>query len=174
LGDRNPKIAEENRLLLLVNAHQSIEAIYLPASDGLDATIPAISHNRCPDQHCNETFLRERISQELSRAGPLRLKVIWDETLYEQYSCLVANPANLSSSRIGDLGFSAETLPSVATAFLANAFIDQLPVSIPELTGNLNPRVLGSMTPGSLVNFRNFVLEISKVTPSIMKLRDAI
>ena len=73
-----------------------------------------------------------------------------------------------------DFGYSKNSLDAVATAFLANAFVDQLPVSIPGLTGNLSPRILGSLTPGSLVNFRNFVLETSKVSPSIMKLRDAV
>ena len=70
--------------------------------------------------------------------------------------------------------FSIHLVAATASAFLANAFVDQLPVSIPEITGNTNPRVLGTLTPGSLVNFRNFVLEASKVSPAIMRLRDAV
>ena len=173
LGDRDPKIAEENRLLLR-HTNKAIEVIYLPASDGLDATIPAITHDRYSAQEFNQEPLQQLADRVKQLTSSLRLKIIWDETFKNEYEPVLANQSCFSSSLISDFGFCQETFSSVATAFLANAFIDQLPVSIPELTGNMNPRVLGSMTPGSLVNFRNFVLQISKVTPSIMKLRNAI
>jgi 1,6-anhydro-N-acetylmuramate kinase len=77
-------------------------------------------------------------------------------------------------STLDDFGFTVDSVRAAGVALLANSFIDQLPMSIPELTGNPCPRVLGCLTPGSIVNFRRFVLETSKVTPTVMKLRDAI
>ena len=99
----------------------------------------------------------------------LNLRLILSDDLGD----VSAEPSVLSSS-LKEFGYSRQAIDAVSSAFLANAFVDQLPVSIPNLTGNQAPRILGSLTPGSLVNFRNFVLEASKVSPSIMKLRDAV
>lgn len=166
LGDRNPKVAQEHRLLYLNRASQS-RYYFLPASDGLDATLPAIEliPSEVPDVESELSNLVERFRPQ---DESMSLIVVSEKPMPTNLG--LAGETEIIS--LSDFGFSH--LDSVATAFLANAFVDQLPISLPGLTGNQNPRVLGTLTPGSLVNFRNYVLQASKVTPSIMKLRDAI
>lgn len=175
LADRNPKVAEENRLLLL-NRDNQINAVFLPASDGLDSTLPQIEHSIFDKQNFTEDALESLLQEYRHDDSGLNLRLIAEQELLATvpYSAEKLRVTGVLHSCLEQMGYQDQSLDAVATAFLANAFVDQLPVSLPFLTGNQNPRVLGSMTPGSLVNFRRFVLETSKVTPAIMKLRDAI
>ena len=168
LGDRNPRVSEEDRLLVL-NAKPNWQVYFLPASDGLDAKLPEIGFFNLDDGQDHVQSVNQIIDQCLASRKGLRLRVI-----FEKESGIKTSQTDdrVASSSLEEFGI--QNIDSVATAFMANSFIDQLPVSIPDLTGNQNPKVLGSLTPGSLVNFRNFVHQSSKVTPSIMKLRDAI
>ena len=184
LGDRNPKVAEENRVLIRTGCETPF-AILLPASDGLDATLPAVRKIPFDEKKGLSSdgngdlppeWLRLNWFQEDSFGDGLPWNLIID--LEKWANPLADRVAELKLqarvSTLGENGLQETSVDAVATAFLANAFIDQLPASLPDLTGNPNPRVLGSLTPGSMVNLRNLTLEISKVTPSIMKLRDAI
>lgn len=175
LADRDPRIAEENRLLVWRNELGPV-AYYLPASDGLDAVLPAIQVRQFSrdestrDASTCAAWIDELVQWGRAIDANLKLRVILDESIkvpeWSTDECAI--------SGLEEFEVSGSAITAVASAFLANAFVDQLPVSIPDLTGNQTPRILGSLTPGSLVNFRNFVLETSKVTPSIMKLRDAV
>ena len=57
LGDRNPKVANENRLFVFAEEAQ-IKAYFLPASDGLDAVLPRIEFSKI-DQAGKEIQLSE-------------------------------------------------------------------------------------------------------------------
>lgn len=182
LGDRNPKIAEENRLLLLCR-HSGLVGYFLPASDGLDAVLPdiqvfEIQPERSAEKAEGSQNLSDLIRDLLQRFPDLGLRVVQGDPKVEQWiqglDTGQFESQNVAMDPIEVFGFSSGSIDAAATAFLGNSFIDQLPASIPGITGNGNPRVLGSLTPGSLVNFRQCILEASKVSPSIMKLRDAI
>ncbi len=185
LADRNPRIAEENRLLLRVSNRDKerglMQATYLPASDGLDAVLPEIQFFDQEQNHQESTYdFVARACHAIQQRNQTIDRMIIDDQFpnldisSEDLLQTDAIKSNDCISKLADFGFDHCSFDAAATAILANSYIDQLPISHPELTGNSNPRVLGAATPGSLVNFRNFVLETAKVTPTIMKLRDAI
>ena len=170
LGDRSPKIAEENRLLVLACDGRTM-IYYLPASDGLDSVLPEIEVREVGtfESPGQADALKQWVAKYFEHSQPMSLRVVANSPLPFPVSEI---DDTICFSLLDE--FSIHRIEPVASAFLANAFVDQLPVSIPDITGNPNPRVLGCLTPGSLVNFRNYVLQASKVSPAIMKLRDAV
>lgn len=185
LADRNQKIAVENRLLLRVSncdiKQKRVQATFLPASDGLDAVLPEIQFFQ-QELKVNESvadFVSKACQTIKQRNQTIERVIVADGFPdFDVSECdLLQNEGTESRdsiSKLAEFGFDDRGFDAAATAVMANGYIDQLPISHPDLTGNTNPRVLGAATPGSLVNFRNFVLETAKVTPTIMKLRDAI
>ena len=183
LADRNPKIAVENRLLLRISDSAEgrlAQATFLPASDGLDAVLPEVQfvEQELKENDSVSDFV-SNACREIHQTGQAIERLILSDD-FPDFDLLVCelkprdSPVDDQVSALADFGFDDRGFDAAATAVMANGYIDQLPISHPDLTGNLNPRVLGAATPGSLVNFRNFVLETAKVTPTIMKLRDAI
>ncbi|MDB4650181.1 anhydro-N-acetylmuramic acid kinase [Pirellulaceae bacterium] len=182
LADRNQRIAEENRLLVRVSKRDKdrrlMQATYLPASDGLDAVLPDIQFFH-QEQESTLDFVASACHAINQRNQIIDRLIIdddcpnFDTSAKDRFQTDPICPIDCIST-LADFGFDHGSFDAAATAILANSYIDQFPISHPELTGNSNPRVLGAATPGSLVNFRNFVLETAKVTPTIMKLRDAI
>ncbi|MDG2468337.1 MAG: anhydro-N-acetylmuramic acid kinase [Pirellulaceae bacterium] len=167
-ADRHEKIAEENRVFVRT-ARNKTELVWLPASDGLDAIIPEIKYSEHPavDSSQVNDLVRQYVE---SSKEPVHRIIDGSSGQTVQENSL----EGIQVSTLDDFGFTVDSVRAAGVALLANSFIDQLPMSIPELTGNPCPRVLGCLTPGSIVNFRRFVLETSKVTPTVMKLRDAI
>lgn len=164
LADRHEKVAVENRLLILAK-NETTMAYWLPASDGLDLELPELvcAELKSPTQS-------ERVNELANLFSTVETHHVYcdeeSESLAEGFS-----------RKAGGIPYDAvqfDSLNATSVGLLASFLVDQLPASIPFLTGNPNPRILGAVTPGSLNNFRKFVLEMSKVTPSVMKLRDAI
>ena len=65
-------------------------------------------------------------------------------------------------------------LDAASAAIMAMMFVDQMPVSIPWLTGCAQPRTAGCLTPGSPASFRRLVMEMGDTRPPVMKLKDAV
>ncbi len=69
-----------------------------------------------------------------------------------------------------DCGSLAATVPAV----LGLMSMDQMPSSLPGLTGTFAPRMLGRITPGAPANWRQVVINMADFQPPAMKLRDVI
>ncbi len=65
-------------------------------------------------------------------------------------------------------------LDAATTAMFGLMHIDQMPVSVPWLTGCEFPRVAGRLTPGSPASFRRLIMEMGDSQPPVMKLREAV
>ena len=63
---------------------------------------------------------------------------------------------------------------AVMTAILGAMSVDQMPANVPELTGANSQRILGRLTPGSPMNWRQLVCEMADFQPPAMRLRDAV
>jgi 1,6-anhydro-N-acetylmuramate kinase len=73
-----------------------------------------------------------------------------------------------------DFNYSSVGLNPVSVAMMGLMHIDQMPLSVPELTGCAVPRVAGRLTPGSLSHFRRLIMEMADTNPPTMKLREAV
>jgi 1,6-anhydro-N-acetylmuramate kinase len=67
----------------------------------------------------------------------------------------------------------SETLATIA-AMLGFLAIDQMPASLPWLTGCTTPQVLGRITAGRPSNWRQLLVEMADYRPPVMKLNDAV
>lgn len=68
----------------------------------------------------------------------------------------------------------ADALDAVVAATLGMMHIDQLPASLPWLTGCSIPRLHGRITPGRPAHWRNLINEMADYHPPAMKLREAV
>jgi 1,6-anhydro-N-acetylmuramate kinase len=72
------------------------------------------------------------------------------------------------------INYHPPSLPAVTAAIMALMHLDQMPVTIPWISGSELPRVLGRLTPGSPANWRRVIMEMGDCRPPAMKLREAI
>lgn len=73
-----------------------------------------------------------------------------------------------------DSGIDASNVLAAEAALLGVLNIDQMQANIPWLTGAVEPRLLGRLTPGCPSNWRNLIRDMSDFRPPAMKLKDAI
>jgi 1,6-anhydro-N-acetylmuramate kinase len=73
-----------------------------------------------------------------------------------------------------DLAIPAGCLQTAGVAILGLLHLDQTPANVPAITGARTPRVLGSLTPGSLSNWHRLVRELAAAKPTVVSLRSAI
>jgi hypothetical protein len=59
-------------------------------------------------------------------------------------------------------------------ALLGLLHLDQVPAAATAITGARTPRVLGRLTPGSLVHWHRLVRELAALRPSAVALRSAV
>jgi anhydro-N-acetylmuramic acid kinase len=81
---------------------------------------------------------------------------------------------NIPVVRTADLGIDSEALGPACAAILAFFHIDQVPASLPEVTGAEVARVLGSLTPGSPQSWQRLLSTIHGTRPMVRPLRSAI
>jgi anhydro-N-acetylmuramic acid kinase len=81
---------------------------------------------------------------------------------------------NVPVVRTADLGIDSEALGPACAAILAFFHIDQVPASLPEVTGAEVARVLGSLTPGSPQSWQRLLSAIHGTRPTVRPLRSAI
>jgi 1,6-anhydro-N-acetylmuramate kinase len=73
-----------------------------------------------------------------------------------------------------ELGIPAGYLQTAGAALLGVLHLDQTPANVPAITGARTPRVLGSLTPGSLSNWHRLLRELAAARPAVVSLRSAI
>ncbi|MGI9519563.1 MAG: anhydro-N-acetylmuramic acid kinase [Pirellulaceae bacterium] len=73
-----------------------------------------------------------------------------------------------------EINFQPEFLRSSTAAIAGLMHIDQMPLTIPWMTGSEMPRVLGRLTAGSPGNWRRVIMEMGDSRPPVMTLREAI
>ncbi len=167
-ADRNERVSNCRRSLLLVG--DSVVLYHLPASDGLDADLPAIERHVLADVHELEESLRVNHSEqphELLIAAPREIEI----ALIQQFS---QSLPWLSVAGISTLGFSSTAIPAVVASLLGLLHIDQMPANVPWLTGAASQRILGRLTPGRPANWRQLVRAMADFQPAAMKLKDAV
>jgi len=72
------------------------------------------------------------------------------------------------------MNYDARFLRANAASLAGLMHIDQMPITIPWISGCDTPRVLGRLTPGSPGNWRRVIMEMGDCRPPVMKLRDAV
>jgi 1,6-anhydro-N-acetylmuramate kinase len=85
--------------------------------------------------------------------------------------------AQLSDLRViptGQLGIDAQAVKAAAVALLGLLHLDQAPANIAGVTGARTPRVLGRLTPGSVVNWHCLLRELAARRPNVVTLRSAV
>ena len=73
-----------------------------------------------------------------------------------------------------ELGCDLGKLRSMSVAMMGLMHIDQMPGSLPWLTGCEYPRILGRLTPGRPSNWRQVIMDMADYHPPAMKLREAV
>ena len=73
-----------------------------------------------------------------------------------------------------EINYSAGFSRSATGAMMGLMHIDQMPVTIPWISGCETPRVLGRLTPGNPGNWRRVIMEMGDCRPPVMKLCEAV
>ncbi len=73
-----------------------------------------------------------------------------------------------------DAHYDPEFLRAASAAMAGLMHLDQMPLTIPWLSGAELPRMLGRLTPGSPANWRRVIMEMGDCRPPVMKLREAV
>lgn len=171
-GDRSGPLAVQGRLvrdlLLRWQAHpallrQNTRGLSLSAF-GLDWTQATVQLARqrgwhaldvlCTAHHWLAQLVADAVYRLMGDARPTRVLVtgwghrngfLW-QLMQER---LPASPLERSDA----YGVPAETAQAIRAAVLAGLLLDQVPASVPQITGSCGPRLLGSWSPGSLSNW---------------------
>jgi 1,6-anhydro-N-acetylmuramate kinase len=73
-----------------------------------------------------------------------------------------------------EINWTAAALDAATAGVLGLLHFDQMPVTVPWLTGTGLPRVAGRLTPGNPASFRRLIMEMGDARPPVMKLREAV
>ncbi|MGD9719661.1 MAG: anhydro-N-acetylmuramic acid kinase [Pirellulales bacterium] len=103
---------------------------------------------------------------EVILCGGAAGQAVWDE--------MGARLPDVRLVTVADLGLPRGSLAAAAVAVLGQLHLDHVPASLPALTGARTPRVLGRITPGSVVHWHRLVRELSARRPNTVTLRSAI
>ena len=168
LADRSSKVANTDCVLVDLTK-QNPETFWLPASDGLDAEVPAIKW-----QAANAELTDDQVIRRAAKAHPQsRLFVRFDENqLTSESGSSVAT--DLKFERLDAVIGKTINLEALVAAILGMFHIDQLPGNLPRLTGATSQRILGRLTPGRPSNWRQLIRAMAQYHPAPMKLKDAI
>lgn len=164
LADRNSKIAETDCVLIDLTK-QRPETFWLPASDGLDAELPAIKW-----EVANPGVTTDELVQHVARTNPQATLFIHLNELDQDRS----DRWNVQFERLDSVIGSEINLEALVAAILGMFHIDQLPGNLPMLTGATSQRILGRLTPGRPSNWRQLIRAMAQHHPAPMKLKDAI
>lgn len=168
LADRNAKVAETDCVLVDLTKARP-ETFLLPASDGLDAELPAIKW-----QVAEPSMTADEIIKRVASANPrARLFVHFDEANQHNHVQTTAWK-DLKFNRLNEFIGQSVNLDALVAAILGMFHIDQLPSNLPSLTGANSQRILGRLTPGRPSNWRQLIRAMAQHHPAPMKLKDAI
>lgn len=82
----------------------------------------------------------------------------------------LADQQEIEVTVTGDQG----ELQAIISAVMGFLTIDQMPASLPWITGCSTPQVLGQLTAGRPTSWRSLLIEMADYRPPVMKLKDAI
>ena len=168
LADRNSKVADTDCVLVDLTK-RTPETFWLPASDGLDAELPAIKW-----QVADADLTYDQVIRRAAQAHPqARLFVHCNESQRSDESGLSVR-GDLKFERLDDVIGKTINLEALVAAILGMFHIDQLPGNLPRLTGATSQRILGRLTPGRPSNWRQLIRAMAQYHPAPMKLKDAI
>ncbi len=113
---------------------------------------------------------------DLCRTQQARIEVVAGGSLdrHGLVSSAIGRIKGVAWSDPQDFNYQPACLESVSASMMGMMHIDQMPLTIPELTGSPIPRVAGRLTPGNLAGFRRLIMEMGDTSPPVMKLRDAV
>lgn len=72
------------------------------------------------------------------------------------------------------MNYDASYLRASTAAICGLMHVDQMPITIPWISGSEMPRVLGRLTPGSPAHWRRVIMDMGDCRPPVMKLREAV
>ena len=72
------------------------------------------------------------------------------------------------------MNYDAPHLRATTAAICGLMHVDQMPITIPWISGSEMPRVLGRLTPGSPAHWRRVIMDMGDCRPPVMKLREAV
>ena len=75
---------------------------------------------------------------------------------------------------ITQLGFPSETFDSLCVALLTLMSVDQIPSSLPHLSGADAAKPLGRLTPGSAAHWQHLLQSMAQTKPAVRTLRSAM
>lgn len=158
---RNTPAAEET-VQLVAQSLAFIQAENLAVSDAVKTLT---SHMTASIQQ----FLQKRSSRgscELVAGGMLNQHGL----LLSEINQAIANPWLETAG----MNYDASYLRSTTASMMGLMHIDQMPVTVPWISGCETPRVLGRLTPGNPGNWRRVIMEMGDCRPPVMKLREAV
>lgn len=123
---------------------------------------------------CTANHLRRFI--EMCRKQQARIELVAGGSLDQQglITSAIGRIEGIEWTDLHDFNYQSACLDSACAAMMGMMHIDQMPLTIPELTGSSVPRVAGRLTPGNLASFRRLIMEMGDTSPPVMKLRDAV
>ncbi len=133
------------------------------------------------DLLCSAThFLAETVVATFQRrlpqdAGPRRIVLTGggqhNGMLLREIACRLPG---VGMAAVGELGLESDAVDAAAVAVLGTMLLDQVPASLPAVTGTDVPRVLGRITPGSAPNWQRLLKTLTGAESVVRPLRSAI
>ncbi len=122
------------------------------------------------------TCAAKSIEQFLDRFSRKAIQLIAGGELRQHGLLLseLSNRADVEFLEGDDRNYVAEFANANVAALLGLMHIDQMPMTVPWLTGTEIPRVLGRITSGSPANWRRVIMEMGDCRPPVMSLREAV
>jgi hypothetical protein len=162
---------------LLVHCDQRVHGLWLPATDGSDETVPGIAATEfawddSADQ-MNQKVLDFAQQQAGFDPGKTKFHVFGSRRqLMESIDAALVG----AGMQIGTTEFDmpADAYQATMAAVLGALFVDQMPANVPQVTGASSQRILGRITPGKPMTWRNLLINMNDGDSPIMRLRDAI
>jgi 1,6-anhydro-N-acetylmuramate kinase len=170
------------RTRLLVEWGSSVRMTLLPASrddsgaSGLRSFVIRRSKDSGPQSAPDtEALVQQIVAQMPSLPGVVEVvlccRAIASSVVRTEFASQLPALRVLEASEIG---IPAGCLQTTGVALLGLLHLDQTPANVPTITGARTPRVLGSLTPGSLANWHRLVRELAAAKPTVVSLRSAI
>ncbi|MEX2113506.1 MAG: anhydro-N-acetylmuramic acid kinase [Pirellulales bacterium] len=159
----------------VVDWGRCVRLVNLPASRDASAAARSTSQRIAPQTELGETLPVAIARTIREQSPPVAEAILCGRPLdNESFDSLRSQLAAIRLLPIEELGVEARALKPAAVALLGHLHLDQAPASVAAATGARTPRVLGRLTPGSVVNWHRLVRELAARRPNVVTLRSAI
>ena len=164
---RKPRVAVDwGRRVGLIGLPASRDAAAAARTSYERADLPANIDESAP------AAVARRIRQQFPEVAEVILCGQWLGD--EQFEALRAELNGVRLLTVNALGVPNAALKAASAALLGLLHLDQTPANLPAATGERPPRVLGRLTPGSVVNWHRLVRELAAHRPNVVTLRSAV